>query len=313
MTNEPWMEQTRNWMDFLKIRGSWGRNGNCNISNFQYLATVSLDAPYDFSPDGSSYVTGAYPDIIPNPDLTWEKSEQLDFGFDARFFNQRLVATFDWYRKTTRDWLVKAPTLDSYGTGAPVINGGSVRNQGVELALTWYDTSGDFNYSVGVNVATNANKVTSINNSDGIIHGGTNVISQNIAQYNTYEARVGFPIGYFTGIASKGIFQNQEQIDRYRDNGYAFIDGYDKARPGDVIWIDQDGDGNYGDNDVVMIGNPHPDVTLGLNITMGWKGFDVAVSGSGAFGQQVLQSYRSFANSDYDNYTNNLEIGRAHV
>ncbi len=306
MTNEPWMEQTRNWMDFLKIRGSWGRNGNCNISNFQYLATVSLDAPYDFSPDGSSYVTGAYPDIIPNPDLTWEKSEQLDFGFDARFFNQRLVATFDWYRKTTRDWLVKAPTLDSYGTGAPVINGGSVRNQGVELALTWYDTSGDFNYSVGVNVATNANKVTSINNSDGIIHGGTNVISQNIAQYNTYEARVGFPIGYFTGIASKGIFQNQEQIDRYRDNGYAFIDGYDKARPGDVIWIDQDGDGNYGDNDVVMIGNPHPDVTLGLNITMGWKGFDVAVSGSGAFGQQVLQSYRSFANSDYDNYTNNL-------
>lgn len=306
MTNEPWMEQTRNWIDFLKIRGSWGRNGNCNISNFQYLATVSLDAPYDFSPDGSSYVTGAYPDIIPNPDLTWEKSEQLDFGFDARFFNQRLVATFDWYRKTTRDWLVKAPTLDSYGTGAPVINGGSVRNQGVELALTWYDTSGDFNYSVGVNVATNANKVTSINNSDGIIHGGTNVISQNIAQYNTYEARVGFPIGYFTGIASKGIFQNQEQIDRYRDNGYAFIDGYDKARPGDVIWIDQDGDGNYGDNDVVMIGNPHPDVTLGLNITMGWKGFDVAVSGSGAFGQQVLQSYRSFANSDYDNYTNNL-------
>ncbi|MDE6160097.1 MAG: SusC/RagA family TonB-linked outer membrane protein, partial [Muribaculaceae bacterium] len=121
MTNEKWMESSRSWIDFLKIRGSWGRNGNCAIDNFQYLATVSLNAPYDFTTGGTSISTGAYPDIIPNPDLTWEKSEQLDFGFDARFLNQRLVATFDWYRKTTRDWLVNAPTLDSYGTGSPVI------------------------------------------------------------------------------------------------------------------------------------------------------------------------------------------------
>lgn len=306
MTNEKWMESSRSWIDFLKIRGSWGRNGNCAIDNFQYLATVSLNAPYDFTTGGTSISTGAYPDIIPNPDLTWEKSEQLDFGFDARFLNQRLVATFDWYRKTTRDWLVNAPTLDSYGTGSPVINGGSVRNQGVELSLSWYDHIGDFNYSVGVNVATNANKVTSIDNTDGIIHGNTNVISQNIAQYNTYEARVGYPIGYFTGIASEGIFQNQAQIDAYRDAGYAFMDGYDKTQPGDVIWVDQNNDGSYNDEDVVMIGNPHPDVTLGVNISMRFKGFDLAVSGSGAFGQQVLQSYRSFANSDYDNYTNNF-------
>lgn len=306
MTNESWMEPARGFLDFLKIRGSWGQNGNCSIDNFQYLATVSLSAPYDFTTGGTSVATGAYPDIIPNPDLTWEKSEQLDFGFDARFFNQRLTATFDWYSKTTKDWLVAAPTLASYGTGAPVINGGSVRNRGVEFALTWRDAVGAFNYSVGVNVATNANKVTSINNSDGIIHGNTNCISQNIDKYNTYEARVGFPIGYFTGIASEGIFQNQQQIDAYNEKGYAFMDGYENARPGDVIWIDQDGDGNYNDNDVVMIGNPHPDVTLGVNISMSFKGFDFSMSGSGAFGQQILQSYRSFANGDYNNYTNNF-------
>ena len=306
MTNESWMAPVRSWMDFLKLRGSWGQNGNCNIDNFQYLATVSLDAPYDFTTGGTSISTGAFPDIIPNSDLSWEKSEQLNLGLDARFLNQRLILGFDWYRKTTKDWLVNAPTLDSYGTGSPIINGGSVRNQGVELSLSWYDRVGDFNYSVGVNLATNSNKVTSIDNSDGIIHGATNVISQNLSQYNAYEARVGKPIGYFTGIASEGIFQNQAQIDAYRDAGYAFIDGYDKARPGDVIWIDQDGDGSYNDKDVVMIGNPHPDVTLGLNISMNWKGLDFAVSGSGAFGQQVLQSYRSFANSDYDNYTNNF-------
>ena len=306
LTNEPWMDRVRGYMDFLKVRGSWGRNGNCAIDNFQYLATVSLDAPYDFTTGGTATSTGAYPDIIPNPDLTWEKSEQLDFGLDARFFNQRLVATFDWYRKTTKDWLVNAPTLDSYGTGSPVINGGSVRNQGVELSLTWHDRAGDFSYSVGVNMAANSNKVTAINNSDGIIHGNINVISQNLSQYNAYEARVGYPIGYFTGIASEGIFQNQAQIDAYNERGYAFMDGYEKARPGDVIWVDQNGDGSYGDDDVVMIGNPHPDVTLGVNVSVAFKGFDLAVSGSGAFGQQVLQSYRSFANSDYDNYTNNF-------
>ena len=306
LTNEPWMDRVRGYMDFLKVRGSWGRNGNCAIDNFQYLATVSLDAPYDFTTGGTATSTGAYPDIIPNPDLTWEKSEQLDFGLDARFFNQRLVATFDWYRKTTKDWLVNAPTLDSYGTGSPVINGGSVRNQGVELSLIWHDRAGDFSYSVGVNMAANSNKVTAINNSDGIIHGNINVISQNLSQYNAYEARVGYPIGYFTGIASEGIFQNQAQIDAYNERGYAFMDGYEKARPGDVIWVDQNGDGSYGDDDVVMIGNPHPDVTLGVNVSVAFKGFDLAVSGSGAFGQQVLQSYRSFANSDYDNYTNNL-------
>ena len=306
LSNEPWMEEASSWIDFLKIRGSWGRNGNCNIDNFQYLATVSLDAPYDFTTGGTSIATGAYPDIIPNENLTWEKSEQIDLGIDARFLRQRLVASLGWYRKTTRDWLVDAPTLDSYGTGSPVINGGSVRNQGFELSLSWYDRIADFNYSVNVNLATNSNKVTSINNSDGIIHGNTNVISQNLAQYNTYEARTGYPIGYFTGIASEGIFQNQAQIDSYRDKGYSFIDGYEKARPGDVIWIDQNEDGSYNDEDVVMIGNPHPDITLGLNISMNYKGFDLSVSGSGAFGQQVLQSYRSFANSDYDNYTNNF-------
>ncbi|MDE6269483.1 MAG: SusC/RagA family protein, partial [Muribaculaceae bacterium] len=104
----------------------------------------------------------------------------------------------------------------------------------------------------------------------------------------------------------EGIFQNQAQIDAYRDKGYVFMDGYENTKPGDVIWINQNGDNAYNQEDVVMIGNPHPDVTLGLNISVGYKGFDFALSGSGAFGQQVLQSYRSFANSDYNNYTNNL-------
>ena len=84
------------------------------------------------------------------------------------------------------------------------------------------------------------------------------------------------------------------------------MDGYENTQPGDVIWIDQNGDGKFDNDDVVEIGNPHPDYNVGLNISLQWKGVDFSLSGSGAFGQQVLQSYRSFANSDLENYTNNF-------
>ena len=306
ISEEPWMEWAKDYLNYWKFRGSWGRNGNCAVNNFQYLASVSLGGAYDFTPDGTATSTGAYPDIIQNPNLTWETSEQTDLGFDARFFKSRLGVTFDWYRKDTKDWLVKAPILATMGADAPTINGGAVRNSGIELSFTWNDNIGDLRYSLGVNGSYNKNKVLYINNEEGIIHGASNVISENIGAYNTFEAKEGYPIGYFVGIASEGIFQNQKQIDEYNAKEYSFISGYDKAKPGDVIWIDQNGDGQYDKNDLVEVGNPHPDFTLGLNISLEYKGVDFAISGSGAFGQQVLQSYRSFANHETDNYTNNF-------
>ncbi len=306
ITNEDFMDWSRGFMDYFKFRGSWGQNGNCSIANFQYAATVELSAPYDFTHDGMSASTGAYPSIIPNPELSWETSEQTDLGFDARFFRSRFGVAFDWYRKDTKDWLVNAPASFEYGTGAPVINGGAVRNQGIELGLTWHDRVGDLMYSIGVNGSHNRNEVLYIDNAEGIIHGASDVIAQNIGQYNSFEARPGKPIGYFTGFASEGIFQNQAQIDEYNANGYTFMDGYENAQPGDVIWIDQNKDGAYNVDDVVEIGNPHPDFNLGVNFSLQWKGFDLAVNGSGAFGQQVLQSYRSFANDDVSNYATNF-------
>ncbi len=307
LSNEKFMESTQSWLDFLKVRASWGENGNCSISNFQYAATVALNAPYDFTMGGTSTSTGAYPDIIPNPDLTWETTVQTDLGIDARFLRSRLGFTFDWYNKETKDWLVNAPSLASYGTGSPVINGGAVRNRGFEIGLTWNDKVGkDFRYGVSANMSYNKNKVLNIDNADGILHGGINVIAQNISQYNTFEARPGKPIGYFTGIASEGIFQNQAEIDAWNSAGKAFMDGYEAAKPGDVKWIDQNGDGNFNNDDVVEIGNPHPDVNIGFSVNLSWKGIDFSFSGSGAFGHQILQSYRSFANSDVENYTNNF-------
>lgn len=306
LTNEDWMDWSKGTLDYFKIRASWGQNGNCQVTPFQYASLVKLDARYDFSGTATSVSPGAYPSAIPNPDLGWETSEQTDLGFDARLFKSRLGVAFDLYRKDTKDWLVDAPAIGINGADAPTINGGAVRNQGVELSLTWNDHAGDFYYSLGVNGSYNHNEILYINNPDGILHGGTNVIAQNIDRYNTFEARPGRPIGYFSGIASDGIFQNQAEIDAWNAAGKAFMDGYENAKPGDVKWIDQNGDGKFDLEDIVEVGNPHPDYNVGFNISLQWKGFDFSMNGSGAFGQQVVQSYRSFANSDVENYTNNF-------
>ena len=306
ISNEKFMESTKAWMDFLKIRASWGQNGNCNISNFQYLATIALDDPYYFN-NKDNPALGAYPNILPNEDVKWETSEQLDFGFDARFLNNRLGVAFDWYKKTTKDWLVRAPMLLSYGTNAPYVNGGDIENKGYEIQLNWNDKIGkDFRYSVSANFSHNKNEVTRLANSEGIIHGGSNAIAQNTAEL--YRIQVGYPIGYFWGYEMEGIIQNEKQLQEYLDRNCSC----DKAnslqgeslQPGDVMFKDVNGNGKIdkGDDDKTMIGDPNPDFTLGLNINISYKGFDFALNGYGSFGQQVAKSYRQFSDHPDDNY-----------
>ncbi|MEE1346350.1 MAG: SusC/RagA family TonB-linked outer membrane protein, partial [Bacteroidales bacterium] len=172
VTNESFMESVANTMNFFKIRASWGQNGNCNIDNYVYLSNMGFspsdyaDYGYKFSSDNSyttlpnNYVTGAYARNQPNEDVTWETSEQINVGFDSRFLDSRLSLTFDWYKKTTKDWLVQAPTLDVFGyEEAAYINGGDVENKGFEIALGWNDTKGDINYHANVNLAFNKNEV----------------------------------------------------------------------------------------------------------------------------------------------------------
>ena len=195
ISNEPFMSSTKSWLDFLKFRASWGQNGNCSIAKYQYLATIALsgdafDSGYKFGSDLATSVAGtpnvgAYANIVPNPDLTWETSEQLDFGFDARFLNNRLGLIFDWYKKTTKDWLITAPNIAINGTNPAAINGGDVQNTGIELALTWNDRiNRDFSYFAGVNFYTNKNKVTRIANDNHFINGPSGVLSQGTEYVN---------------------------------------------------------------------------------------------------------------------------------
>jgi TonB-linked SusC/RagA family outer membrane protein len=288
LTNEKFMEGVTQWMDFFKLRGSWGQNGNANIANFAYLATITINTYSGYSFGGVNNITpGGYADKLPNSDLSWETSEQLDLGFDARFLRSRLGVAFDYYQKTTKDWLITAPVLAAYGSGAPQINGGDVQNRGVELALNWRDNIRDFHYGLGVNLAYNKNEVLRIANSEGIIH-GYGALFQGADEM--FRTQVGFPIGYFYGYKTDGVFQNQADIDAWRAAGKGFMQ--ENPVPGDLKFSDLQPDGKINDDDKTMIGDPHPDITLGINLSLGYKGFDLGVSAYGGFGQEIAKSYR---------------------
>ncbi len=310
ISNEAFMEDTREWLDFLKIRLSWGQVGNQNIDNYQYTAPItSSNTHYLFGTavgaDAQSNYWGAYPSRLANEDVTWETSEQTNVGIDARFFRSRLSLTADFYVKTTKDWLVEAPILATVGAGAPYINGGDVKNTGVELALTWNDYIGkDFQYNVGVNGAYNKNKVGNIPTEDGIIHGDVNMLYDNTPEF--YRAQNGHAIGYFWGYRTAGIFQNEQQINDWiaAGNGVLQTD----PQPGDVIYVDQDHNGVIDDGDKVDLGNGTPDFTYGFNLGFSYKSFDFSLNAYGAVGNQIVQSYRNHANSKA-NYTSAI-LGR---
>ncbi len=305
LTGEDWLNDVNN-LNFLKLRASWGQVGNKNISNYAYTAPISTsNHSYTFGTNsgaelGSAAETlGAVQERLANSDIKWETSEQLDFGVDARFFDSRLSVNADWYRKITRDWLVTAPVLATAGTGAPYINGGNVTNTGVELSLNWNDRIGkDFNYYVGVNGAYNKNVVGEIPNADGIIHGQTNQIFDNAKEF--YRAHNGHSIGYWWGLETAGLFQNEKEITDWIAAGNGVLQA--SPQPGDVRFVDQNHDGVIDDSDKIDLGNGMPEVTYGFNLGFDWKGLDFNVTAYGAAGAEIVQSYRNLTNM-YANYT----------
>lgn len=293
--------------DIFKVAGSWGQNGNMNIPPYYYLALVGANFPYAFGDDGSADV-GASLTNLGNPTLNWEKAQSTNVGFDASLFNSKLGITFDWYNRKTKDWLVQANVPSIYGVGAPYINGGNVINKGVELAINYSNTIGnDFRYTVSGNIALNKNEVGSIPTQDGILHGGGGTLYANSVEVT--RSQNGYPLGFFWGLTTDGIFQSPDEVNNYTDKDGKMIQP--TAQPGDVRYFDRNGDGSISASDKTMIGNGHPDAIFGLTCSFEYKGFDLYIAANGVAGNQILQNYID-ANRNYWNITQDLYDDRWH-
>ncbi|MBN2524612.1 MAG: TonB-dependent receptor [Bacteroidales bacterium] len=286
ISEESFME-TISFLNYMKIRGSWGGNGKEPTSRYQYLATVSADNRY--YPFGTSEV-GVSPDILANPSLKWEESQQINVGFDSRFLTS-IRFTFDWYKKTSKDWIVQTEVPGVVGLAGisnedPFINAGNVINTGVEFELGYSNTFGDLMVDISANFAYNKNKVTDvpgeyIPGESSVLYNGSDVF---------YGIREGYPIGYFFGYQTNGIFQTQEEIDNYVGSNGDILQP--DAEPGDVIWVNTNGDSLINDEDKVMLGDPNPNYIYGLNINLSYKGFDFGMYIMGQGGNEIVQCYR---------------------
>ncbi|MGV3530542.1 MAG: SusC/RagA family TonB-linked outer membrane protein, partial [Flavisolibacter sp.] len=289
LSNESFYPQTlAGSINYIKLRGSWGRNGSTsNVGIGAWQALIGAVTP-GYPDPGGNFIVGAAPTALPNPELTWETSEQLDFGADFSFFRNRLSFSADYYKKTTIGLLTPgAPATPGFvGNTLNVINSGEIQNKGWEFELTLRDrnvNTGGFTYEISGNLSTLTNKVTELSPYYNEL-GGAGVGTG----WNATVFKVGLPVWSFRGYKTAGIFQNQAEIDDYLSK--SGITGYN-PKPGEPIVVDVNGDQQISTADQDFIGSPHPDLIYGGRINVGFKGFDLLVFGQGQSGNEVLMGF----------------------
>lgn len=261
VSEEKFFAPLKDHVSSLKLRASWGQNGSlAALSGYAYSTDMALGGLYPFVM-GNSYITSAAPPTMGNDELKWETSEQINVGIDARFLNDRLTFSMDYFDKKTKDLLVSGttPSLIIGGSTSPM-NAGNVSNKGWEFELGWRDRIGNFNYGVRANLATLKNKVTYIDPSITRLS-GVNFHTSTITYFEE-----GYPVYYFRGYKFKGV---------------------DPAT-GDPTFYDLDESGDLNDGDLAYIGDAIPDFTYGITLTAGWKGFDLTVFGTGSQGNDIF-------------------------
>ena len=297
--------QNSDWISNLKLRASYGIIGNDRIGAFNYVTRLNGHATLD--PGGSQVLTvkdlfyGAAIGKLGNINLKWEEQETANIGLDASFFNSKLTITADAYKKQTKDLLltpqasgvlgVAAPP----GSGAPTVNAGTVRNNGIEFAIGYKDTVGDhFSFNINYNVTTIDNEVISLNGRTTPVGGEYGV---GLSQTGISRMIPGLPLGHYYGYKTNGIYQTQSEID-VLDAAAVAAHGEDETystigdiAPGDLRFVDMNGDGQISAADRTNIGDPIPDVEMGLSIGFTYKNIDFSANTFASIGHELIRNY----------------------
>jgi len=273
-------------INFLKIRASYGINGNDQIGDFRFVSTVGGGRNYTFGLN-DQLINGVSPNAIANPDLRWEQTSQIDIGFDAKIFKYFSV-TFDLFEKKTSDMLLDVAVPGYVGNAGPVGNIATMENRGAELELGVAQNIGQFGLDLSANVTYVENEVTNLGPDREFLVGQT--FSPQGLQIT--RTSVGLPIGYFYGYQTDGIFQTDEEAAAYTN-----ADGerlQPEAQAGDFRFVDTDGDGDVDPDDRTFIGDPTPNWTYGFNFTAKYRGFDLVLFGQGVAGNELFKATRRF-------------------
>lgn len=273
-------------LNFLKLRASYGLTGNDKIPSNAYYNLLGGEAEYIF--DGT-LVTGVAPGLLANPDVKWEEALKFDVGLDFRLFNDKVDVTTDYFIDKRKNLLIPDVPVSAItgiagpGGRLPVINAGDVVNKGFEFAISYKDQiTDDLRFNIAYNVTTLKNEVTRVNNGTGFIQGG-NFGTSTI----TSRMEAGYNIGYFYGYKTDGIFQNQAEVNAHPSQ----INLGANAQPGDLRFVDVNGDGILDDKDRTNIGSPIPDATMGLNLTFNYKNWDFTAYAFASIGNDMVRAY----------------------
>ncbi len=269
LTEEDWMDSYNQSVGDLKIRASYGTLGNQSIGDYQYQTTYYLSPNnygYNNKPvSGAGFSLGSH-------DITWEVSHTLNLGLDATFFNNSLSLGFDYFIKNTTDILVSPQVPSIFGSGLNNYNAGEMLTQGWELAINYNLREGDFTHSFNFNLGDSQNKVIHYEGFE----------SYHTSDEITFLTREGLPLNSYYGYKTDGIFQSEEEI-----ANSALPSGADVA-PGDLKFVDRNGDGVIDADDRFYLGNAFPRYTFGLNYTLNWKGFDLNIFLQGVGERQMM-------------------------
>lgn len=284
LSEENFMKQ-QHVINYLKLKGSWGVLGSQNTGGSNYPAYPNIVSSGS-AVFGDNIIAGKGPDKLVSSTLGWERNYSWEAGFDMHLFNDRLQLSPVYYNKITKDLLTSVPGIS--GTVPGLQNTGKIRNRGFELSASWNDKIGEnWRYGASANLTTIDNEVLSLISKDYSIISGPSRVSE------------GYPIGYFYGYKVAGVYQNENDI------RFSPINSVGSVLPGDLKFVDVNGDEKITDKDRTMIGNPTPDFTYGFNVNLGYKNFDLSVDMMGVYGNEI---YRNWDGSAYAQFNYRTEL-----